>query len=151
MVSEKARRRAEFQAGTGIKMADGQEWLFSSPPPPGTDAEYDGLVEGLLEAEDQNDARKSELAIAMFLLSRNYQPTPREYEEIFSFRTQDATRSSAQEAISGLISADLDRRRRHSALERSSSAALRHPMRSLPALISSCAMHLRSSMAPWLH
>ena len=45
MVAEKERRRSGFQGGAWIRMADGQEWLFTSPPPPGVDARYDALIQ----------------------------------------------------------------------------------------------------------
>ncbi len=109
MVAEKTRRKSGFAGGVWIRMADGQEWLFSNPPAPGNDPEYDALVQGLLEAEDESEARKFELAIAIWLLSRNYQPSPREYEEIFSFASDNAARSCAQEAISTLIASNLGR------------------------------------------
>jgi hypothetical protein len=152
MVAEKVRRRSQFEGGVWIKMADGQEWLFGDPPAQGVDPDYDGLVQGLLEAEDQHEARKFELAIGMLLLSRNYQPSAREYEEIFSFSNGDAARSSAEEAISTLIGSDLDRKRRYAVTQpRSTPAALRPPLPAVPAFFSSCATHLRSAMAPWLH
>jgi hypothetical protein len=151
MVAEKARRRAGFQDGVWIRMADGQEWLFKNPPVPGVDAEYDGLVQGLLEAEDQHEARKFELAIALLLLSKNYQPSPREYQDIFCFDGSDEAQSSATKAISTLIFSDLERRRRHVAGERPAAAVQFPRLGTLPAFISNCATHFRSTMAPWLH
>ncbi len=150
MVSEKARRRAEFQGGAPVKMADGQEWAFANPPAAGVDAEYDALLQGLLEAEDRNEARKFELAIGMLLLSRNYQPSPREYREIFCFDSDDAGRSAAQEAISTLIGSNLERRRREVVAGKPVSGALRPHLRTLPAFISTCATHLRSTLTPRL-
>jgi hypothetical protein len=132
-------------------MADGQEWLFAKPPAPGAQAQYDALVHCLLEAEDQNEARKSELAIAIYLLSSYNQLSPREYEEIFSFGSDDAARSSAQEAISALICQGLGQERRHAAPARPASTALRSMWRNLNALFSSFATHFRSSMGPWRH
>ncbi len=131
-------------------MADGQEWLFTSPPAPGVDADYDALIHALLEAEDQSEAKKCELAIAILLLSRNYQPLPSEYQRIFCFGGDDAAQSSAEEAIATLICSNLDQVRRRAAPERSASRALGHQPRTLPALISSCATRLRSTMTPWL-
>jgi hypothetical protein len=150
MVAETSRRRSRFQGEAWIRMADEQEWLFTVPQTPGVDADYDALVQGLLEAEDQSEARKFELAIAILLLSRNYQPSPCEYEEILCFGSADAARS-AQEAISTLICSNLDQARRDTAPDRSASAAFSPPSRSLPHFVSSCAAHFRSRKAPWLH
>jgi hypothetical protein len=151
MIAEYTRRRAGFQNGEWITMADGQEWLFTNPPAPGVDAEYDGLVEGLLEAEDAAEARKFELAIAIFLLSRNYQPSPRDFEEIFCFGNNLAARDSAQEAISTLISSNLEPRRRRADNGWSSPGVHRPTGRAVPAFLSSYATHFRSKVAPWLN
>jgi hypothetical protein len=151
MVAVKARRRSAFQGGAWIKMADGREWLFSSPPALGVHADYDALAHALLEAEDRTEARKCQLAIAIFLLSRNYEPSPSEYVKVFYFGSDDAAQSSAEEAISSLIRSNLDQERRHVAPGQAASATLRPPLRTLPALISSCATRVRSTMAPWLH
>jgi hypothetical protein len=119
MIAEMTRRRSGFQDGAWIRMADGKEWLFSRPPAPGADAQYDALIQCLLEAEDQHEARRIELAITISLLSRNYQPSPREFQEILSFGGDDAARSSAQEAISTLIRPDIDQARRRARTGRS--------------------------------
>jgi hypothetical protein len=148
MVAEDARRRSGFEGGAWIEMADGQKWLFPHPPAPGVDAQYDALVQGLLEAEDRNEARRFELSMAISLLSRNYEPLPGEYEEIFAFGANDVARSSAQEAISELIYANLDDDRYHAGHEPLSTAMPHLQLRDLPALISSCATHFRAGLAP---
>jgi len=91
-------------------MGDGQSWLFPHPPAPGTDREYDGLIRCLLEAEDAAEARRIELALGILLLSRNYDPQPSEYQAIFGFGEDHATRLAAQAAISELVYNDLEKR-----------------------------------------
>ena len=111
MADEKARRRAEFQEGTWVRMGDGQDWMFPRPPAPGCDREYDDLIRCHHEAEDADDALVIELALAIRLLSRNYAPRPDEYFAIFSFGEDHAARAHARAAISELINADLEAER----------------------------------------
>jgi hypothetical protein len=151
MVAEKARRRSQVEVGAWITMADSQEWLFGQPPAPGVDPEYDDLAQALLESHDRHEARRFELAIAILLLSKNYQPSPREYEEIFSFRNDDPAHSSAQQTISTLIWSDLDRRRAQAAPPGRASASRSSRVRTLPGIISTWATHFRSTMAPRAH
>ncbi len=110
MIEQKVRRRRDFQHGKWVRMGDGQRWMFPRPPAPGTDREYDALIRCLLEAEDADEARRFELALGILLLSRNYDPQPGEYEAIFSFGEDRATRLAAQAAISELIYNDLEER-----------------------------------------
>ncbi len=110
MVEQKVRRRREFQAGSWVRMGDGQRWMFPDPPSLGTDREYDALIRCLLEAEDKEEARRIELALGILLLSRNYDPQPSEYEAAFNFGAYKATRSAAQAAIPELIYDDLEKR-----------------------------------------
>ncbi len=108
MVEQKVRRRRDFQHGIWVRMGDGRSWMFPHPPVRGTDREYDALIRCLVEAEDADEARKVELALSILLLSRNYDPKPDEYEAIFSFGEDRATRSAAQSAICELIYNDLE-------------------------------------------
>ena len=103
MVEEKVRRRAGFQSGKWVRMGDRQQWMFPPPPAPGIDPEYDALSRILQESEDADDERRIELAMAILLLSRNYDLTPDEYVAIFSFGTDQSARSAAQAAISDVV------------------------------------------------
>jgi hypothetical protein len=103
MFEEKVRRRAGFQSGRWVQMGDRQRWMFPPPPASGIDPEYDALARIHQEPEDADDERKIELAMAILLLSRNYDPTPDEYIAIFSFGTDESARSAAQAAISEVV------------------------------------------------
>lgn len=111
MVDENVRRRAGFQAGRWVRMGDRQHWMFPPPPAPGIDGEYDALIRVHHEAEDADDERRIELAMAILLLSRNYAPTPAEYQAIFDFGADDSARSTAQAAISEIVREDLENHR----------------------------------------
>jgi hypothetical protein len=107
MIEHKLRRHRDFQSGRWVRMGDGQTWLFPHPPSPGTDREYDALIRCLLEAEDADEARRFELALAILLLSRVYDLEPSEYQAIFNFEADQATARAARTAVSELIYDDL--------------------------------------------
>jgi hypothetical protein len=132
-------------------MGDGQRWMFPHPPAPGTDREYDALVRCLLEAEDADDARSIELALGILLLSRNYDPLPSEYEAIFSFGADQATRSAAQAAISDLIYNDLEKRCVECLPQQSPITSIDAVFRRLQTLFRSCAARFRSTAATLVH
>ncbi len=147
MVEQKVRRRRDFQHGNWVRMGDGQRWMFPHPPAPGTDSAYDALIRCLHEAEDADEALKVELAIGILLLSRNYDPKPDEYEAIFSFGDDQATRSAAQAAISELIYKDLEERCIQCRPQQSPFANGRTVFGAFQMLFHSCAVRLRSMVA----
>jgi hypothetical protein len=127
MVEEKVRRRAGFQSGRWVRMGDRQQWMFPPPPTPGIDPEYDALTRIHQESEDADDERRIELAMAILLLSGNYDLTPDEYVAIFSFGTDPSAISTAQAAISEVVRRDVQRLNVHSTLSRHGSRSrLRH-------------------------
>jgi len=80
--------RSSFRQGRQIQLADGQSWIFPAPPkgpewtavPFGT--EYKGIIQAILEAEDDSEQRRAELAFAIFLLGHNYRLSPADYERL---------------------------------------------------------------------
>jgi hypothetical protein len=127
MVVEKVRRRAGFQSGRWVRMGDRQQWMFPPPPAPGIDPEYDALSRIHQESEDADDERRIELAMAILLLSRNYDLTPDEYVAIFSFGTDPSAKSTAQAAISEVVHRDRKRLNIHLTMSRpGSQSRLRH-------------------------
>jgi hypothetical protein len=149
MVEEKVRRRVEFQSGRWVQMGDQQPWMFPPPPAPGIDRDYDAMTRILRESEDADDERRIELAMAIRLLSRNYDPTPKEYEAIFSFGTDQAARSTAQAAISELVRRDQEpeRANRLPAQPQSTTPLFHTHFRAIRSTVRSCAGRLRSTMA----
>jgi hypothetical protein len=127
MVVEKVRRRAGFQSGRWVRMGDRQQWMFPPPPAPGIDPEYDALSRIHQESEDADDERRIELAMAILLLSRNYDLMPDEYVAIFSFGTDPSAKSTAQAAISEVVHRDRKRLNIHLTMSRpGSQSRLRH-------------------------
>jgi hypothetical protein len=152
MVSEKVRRRAGFQMGRLVRMGDRQHWMFPPPPAPGSDPDYDGLIRVHHESEDGRDEREIELAMAILLLSRNYDPTPDEYVSIFSFGTDQSARSTAQAAISDIVCRDLENQRgnRLPAQPYSSTPRFHARFLSIQSSVRSYAGRFCSTLAPWL-
>jgi hypothetical protein len=150
MVQESARRRSGFQSGTWVRMGDGQNWMFPAPPEPGIDWEYDALVQSLLEPEDEHDEARIEFALAIRLLSRNYDPEPEEFQSIFSFGADQRAKSAAQAAIAGLIWSDSNRPRSGLPAGNPQRSATVPGFRTFHSLLTSCALRVRSTVAPWL-
>jgi hypothetical protein len=151
MVAEKVRRRAGFQSGRSIRMGDRQHWMFPPPPASGLDPEYDGLLRIHGESEDGDDERRIELAMAILLLSRNYDPTPDEYVAIFSFGMDESAQSTAQAAISELVRCDLDNHRLNRLPAPQNSSPLFHThFLKFQNSVRSYAGRVCSTLTPWL-
>ena len=108
MVDELMSRRSDFHPGTGICLADLQTWTFPAPveqsiaSPDADQGDYVGLIRAVLEAESHAEARLAELALAMFLLGQNYQLTPSDYQELFTFRFDSTELANSQSAFHDL-------------------------------------------------
>lgn len=124
MLDEKTRRRAEYRPGQAIRLADGQDWTFPAPPDPdGLDAGgpaascdafgpvYEALIHAVCDAEDWDDARRCELALALYLISHNYELDAPDYQALFGFEPGSAELARAQAAFHALA-ADHARRLR---------------------------------------
>jgi hypothetical protein len=152
MVEEKVRRRTGFQLGSPVRMGDRQHWMFPPPPAPGVDTEYDALVRVHAESEDADDERRIELAMAILLLSRNYDPTPDEYEAIFTFGIDQSAQATAEAAISEVVRADLANQRvnRLAAQPQMTSPLFPTHFLGVQNSVRTCAGHVRTRLAPWL-
>lgn len=98
-MSVEARRRAGFRDGPAIRLADGRTWIFPAPPEELTvssDPALAGLIRAVFEAEDRPDRLRCELALAIHLLSRNYDLTSAEYRTLLRFRPGSPELSQAQ-------------------------------------------------------
>jgi hypothetical protein len=131
-------------------MGDGQDWIFPNPPEPGVDCAYDALFRCYLDPEDMDDERRIELALAIHLFSRNYEPGPDEYQAIFSFGQDERARTAAQSAIAALIHEDPKRPRVHLSHATAKNPIPAPTIRTIQALCASCALRVRSTVAPWL-
>jgi len=102
-------RRSDVHAERGIRLADGQVWTFLSPGGHGTcsaDVEfgpdYLELIRAILEAEDRNEGRMAELALAMLLIGHKHPLTPNEYQRLFMFEPDSPELAASQAAFHDL-------------------------------------------------
>jgi hypothetical protein len=113
MCNERALRRPDFLPGLPIRLADGQCWTFPVPRASSGSPErvapgellglfgdgYAPTLAAVLEAEDESERLRAELALAIFLLGRNYDLSPAVFREILSFRPGDAALVEMQRAF----------------------------------------------------
>jgi hypothetical protein len=119
MMNEENSRRPNYVLGYEIRLADGQFWHF--PPAPvcpntdldplasrGPDPEYLALLRAILSSEDSADRRRSELGLAIYLLSRNYNLGTEEMCRVFEFPPDRAGLEAARAALCALASPHLE-------------------------------------------
>jgi hypothetical protein len=108
VVDELGSRRSRFQPGTPICLANGQEWTFPAPTADSefaveaAETEYLGLIHAIMEAEDQSDRRRAELALAIFLIGLNYQLSSTELANLFTFQPRSRELADSQHAFESL-------------------------------------------------
>jgi hypothetical protein len=114
-MDERAARRPTFGEGTGIRLADGQTWTLPGRSPEAEDPEFDGIIRAVFEAEDDAERLRSELALTILLLSRNYDLKPGDYQRLLGYRPNDPALAEMQRAVHDFV---MDQARRHHALLR---------------------------------
>ena len=96
MLDELQTRRSSFRQGRRIQLADRQVWTFPLPSrewigiawPPTED--YTAHIQSMIEAEDDSETRRAELAFAIFLLAQNYDLSPVDYQQLLDFGPDSA-------------------------------------------------------------
>lgn len=122
MRDELSCRRTEYRPGRAVLLADGQHWTFPAPTegePAGTGPfgpDYEALLRAIIEAEDQDERRRAELALAIELLACNYRLTTDDYAALLDFETGDPALPAVQAAL-GEIAYDHLRTFRSTAVE----------------------------------
>jgi hypothetical protein len=99
MIDERARRKATFQEGTAVRLADGQHWTLPGLSGDESDPVLEALVLAVNQPEPGPEQLRDELALTIALLSRNYQLAPELYPTILGFRAGDPARVELQETI----------------------------------------------------
>ena len=108
VVDELTSRRCRFRSGTSIRLADDQEWVFPAPTADpefaveSAGVEYLGLIRAVQEAEDQNEARLAELALAIYLIELNYELGSAELASLFTFPPRSKQLAASQHAFESL-------------------------------------------------
>src|SRR5262245_36529215 len=97
MRDENALRRPDFLGGIPIRFADDQAWTLPEPPPgapgekrfldngTGLGPDYEAAVAAVLEAEDEPERLRAELALTILLLGRNYNLAPEDFQALLTF------------------------------------------------------------------
>jgi hypothetical protein len=99
MVDEQSLRRPTFVEGTRIQLADGQAWSLPDHPPYKEDFEHLAALREIGEAEDAADLLRAELALAIYLLSRNYELAPADFQAILEFAPGDPSLAEMQHTV----------------------------------------------------
>jgi hypothetical protein len=99
MVDEQALRRSTFTEGVRIRLANGQAWSLPDHRPYKDDPEHLAVLREIIEAEDAADCLRAELALAILLLSRNYDLTPDAFQAVLEFAPGDPALSEMQRSV----------------------------------------------------
>lgn len=123
MILESSRRRLTFKEGVGFLLADGQYWELPIDPPGAdrgasasmrgrpTEAEFQELLIEAQEAESDDEANRYNLAVAIHLLSRNYELEAQELRALLNFPPSSAAADSLMRRVSQLVAEGPSRRR----------------------------------------
>jgi hypothetical protein len=107
MISREERRRSpSFLEGTKVLLADGNTWmlpvasaLLARGVPAQASEELGSLVDAIQCSEGAEDLGTSELALAIFLLTWNYEFEEGELAAILTFPSGGPLRESSQQAF----------------------------------------------------
>ena len=102
MRDERALRRPTFAEGRRLTLADGQTWSLPERPADHDDPKYDAMLRMIGEAEDEADRLRSELALSIFLLARNYELTPEAFQVLLDFAPGDPAQAQMQRDVHAL-------------------------------------------------
>jgi len=121
MRDERSCRRPKFCPGIDLRLADGQVWSLPRPAEPMGEGEatldlarseatwddrsYRAIVRAALEAEDEGDLFRAELALAIYLLHWNYTLDPDDFEDLLDDHGESRRRADLSHAFSALAQA----------------------------------------------
>jgi hypothetical protein len=108
MQDERALRRPVFVEGTSVALADGQSWSLPERRWDRDDPEYDAMLKLVRESEDMAERLRAELALTIFLLSRNYELSPEHYRAILGFESGDPALATLQRDVHAMAVAQIE-------------------------------------------
>ena len=87
MYHETESRRSGFLGGIPVQLANGEFWAFPGPRELSSegatrDSKLSGLLEAISQSEDFAEQSRMELALAIYLITLNYDLTPKGYLEV---------------------------------------------------------------------
>ena len=108
-------RSPTYRDGSGVRLADGQDWIM--PAPPASDGpeqvatvlgeDYEALVMAVAEAIDESERRLAELCLAIYLLGRNYDLGPSDYQALLEHPAGDPALAKLQSALREIADAHI--------------------------------------------
>jgi hypothetical protein len=123
MREERARRRPRFCSGIDLRLADGQIWTMPLPrdalgeveaalgvgasSATWDDRRYRAIIRAMVEAEDEGDLFRAEMALAIHLLGWNYALDPDDFEDLLDDHGEDRRRADLSHALNRLAMAHL--------------------------------------------
>jgi hypothetical protein len=116
MLDEESLRRPDFLPGIPVRMADGQLWSLPEAPDRyprmayggAPRREYAATVAAVLDAEDEAERRRAELALTIALLARNYDLGPAEYQELLGGESGGPATATLQRAFHNVALEHMD-------------------------------------------
>jgi hypothetical protein len=99
MIDENALCLPTFVEGTRITLANGQAWSLPDPSSFGEDQNHQALLRAIVEAEDEPERLRAELALTIFLLSRNYRLTSADYMAVLDYGPGDPALGELQAVV----------------------------------------------------
>jgi hypothetical protein len=103
MNDERTLRRATFEPGVAVRLADGRRWWIPSLSGERIDATLADAFRAIADAEDETDVLRAELALTIALLSQNYALAPEDFPRILSYRPGDPAQAETRRAIRSLV------------------------------------------------
>lgn len=113
MIDEKGMRRSEFVEGVKVQLSDGQFWTLASDVDGCEDTRTAGLLELIYQAEDPAEGLRSELALTILLLSRNYHLDSDQLYGLLDFGVDQASRNAHQKHVHQFVVEPLARSRKY--------------------------------------
>jgi hypothetical protein len=111
MTDEPSARQAGFVDGPRVRLADGAEWSLPLREAGRDDPEYDAILAIIAESEDQTEALRGELALTIFLLTRNYDLPADSLDALLRFAPGDPALAVLQQAVHQIARESFERAR----------------------------------------
>ena len=103
LIDERSARRSEFIEGHWVYLSDNHRWSLPIRDPALSDPEYDSLLNAVSQAEDGTEALFAELALTIYLLTRNYKLRSSDLDDLLRFGSDDRGLSVLQRDVHSLV------------------------------------------------
>jgi len=103
MLDERKIRRSGFREGRWVCLSDGRRWALAASDHYESDPECDALLRTIAQAEDKNELLFAELALTIFLLTKNYHLHASDIQSLLQFNTDDPALASLQRDVHAFV------------------------------------------------